>query len=201
MTPQGAILPESTPLFIGAGVVIEGTIRYDGVDINSRIKVVGEVRGDIYTSGILEIAPGAQVNANSKIVCREIIVAGKIAGEGVTVRANTLILLETGNVAVEMVCLPLGGLEQNRGGILNARLDMSAEYGESEVTAPKPAAIAAEVKAVLSAVKPTLAVVPELGVPATLTGEFKRMDSVIATPFPKTTFDDEEDVQVVSSPR
>jgi cytoskeletal protein CcmA (bactofilin family) len=125
---SNSVLPEKTPLFVGLGIVIEGVIRYDGADKSQRLVILGEVNGDIITTGILQIAKGATVRAASKIECAEIIVAGNLIGEGVSVRAGLIVLQPTSVVKVDTLCLPPGGLEQSRGSMLNAKLDMSEEY-------------------------------------------------------------------------
>lgn len=121
----GNIAPEKTPLMIGPDILIKGDVFYEGKDAQSRLLVMGKVHGNIHTSGVLQIAQGAEVVPGSILDCGEIVVAGKICGEGVTIKTNLLILEATGNIAVDTLCLPPGGLEQARGGVLNARLDMS----------------------------------------------------------------------------
>lgn len=160
------VLPEKTPLFIGLGVVIDGTITYKAEDPTQRLVVLGEVRGDIYTNAILQVAQGATVHANSVISAREVVVAGKIVGKGVTIKSGLLILQPTGDVHVESIALPLGGLEHTRGGVLNGRLDMSIanefhgdQFGPAAVPAPvvahQPHAASARQSAIES---PSLAV-------------------------------------------
>ena len=121
---SNAIQPEKTPLIVGPGIVIKGNIVSEYDDPDLRMLIIGRVEGDITTKGVVQIAKGAVVAANAQIEAGVIIVAGSITGEKVTIRANLLVLQATGNVAVDNVCLPSGGLEQQRGGILNARLNM-----------------------------------------------------------------------------
>lgn len=142
-----SIIPEKTPLYVGPDVVINGDINFQTSDPDQRLMIRGEVKGNIYTNGILQVSEGAVINAAKRIECAEIVVAGTIKGEGVTIKANLLMLLPSGNIAVETLCLPPGGLEQSRGGILNARLDMNAEHGTLPAlkAADSPAAISGAV--------------------------------------------------------
>jgi cytoskeletal protein CcmA (bactofilin family) len=137
------VLPEKTPLFVGQGVVVEGLIRYTGTDRNARLVILGEVHGDIETTGILQIAQGATVHAANKIECAEIIVAGQLLGDGVKVRAGLIDLKPTAVVRVDTLCLPPGGIVQARGSLLNAKMDMSDEYASLAVPVVEPAAVAA----------------------------------------------------------
>ncbi|WP_371436174.1 polymer-forming cytoskeletal protein [Polaromonas sp.] len=140
-----SIIPEKTPLYVGPDVVINGDINFQTSDPDQRLMIRGEVKGNIYTNGILQVSEGAVINAAKRIECAEIVVAGTIKGEGVTIKANLLMLLPSGNIAVETLCLPPGGLEQSRGGILNARLDMNSEHGTLPALKPadSPAAVVA----------------------------------------------------------
>ena len=123
------LLPESTRLYVGPGITIKGDIHFQTEQPDQRLVICGDVEGNISTNGVLQIAEGAIVRGNTTIDCAEIVVAGTLTGESVTIKARLLFLLATGNIAVDKLCLPPGGLEQSRGGVLNARLDMSAEYG------------------------------------------------------------------------
>lgn len=133
------ILPEKTPLLVGLGVVIEGTIRYETKDPEDRLVILGQVLGDIFTNGILQIAQGATVRPVSKIECAEIIISGTLEGDNVVVSTNLLQLQPTAKVRVDTLRLPPGGLEQSRGSMLNAKLDMSDEHQFTMVPC-KPAA-------------------------------------------------------------
>lgn len=139
----------STPLFIGADIVIQGTVIYNGKDPKAVLMLVGKIEGNIKTNGILQIVEGAVVQAESSIECSEIIVAGKIVGKGVIIKTQSLKLEATGDVEADLVCLPPGGLEQFRGGILNARLDMSpahatAAHAPADLPVEKPSSATAE---------------------------------------------------------
>lgn len=138
-----ASIAGKAPLFVGPGIVIEGTIRHEVAEAGERLVIYGKVVGNIISKGILQVEQGATVHALTSIDCEQIILAGTITGEtGVTVRSKLLVLQSTGNLAVDTVSLPPGGLEQCRGGILNARLDMSPENGNT-VPAEKSAAVSA----------------------------------------------------------
>lgn len=126
-TPNAVGQP-STPLYVGPEMVIQGTVIYKGDDPKAVLMVVGKIEGNIKTTGILHVVKGAVIEAESSIECSEIVVAGKIVGKGVTIKTQSLKLESTGNVEAELVCLPPGGLEQCRGGVLNARLDMSSAH-------------------------------------------------------------------------
>ena len=120
-----SIQPEMTPFLLGPGVVIKGDVICEHEDPQMRMMIVGRLEGDIKTKGIVQIAKGAVVAAKSMIDAGVVIVSGSIIGENVTVRAGVLVLQSTGNIEVKEVCLPPGGFEQQRGGILNARLVMA----------------------------------------------------------------------------
>lgn len=158
-----SIIPEKTPLYVGPDVVINGDINFQTSDPDQRLMIRGEVKGNIYTNGILQVSEGAVISAAKRIECAEIVVAGTIKGEGVTIKANLLMLLPSGNIAVETLCLPPGGLEQSRGGILNARLDMNPEHGTLPALKPadSPAAEAPAAAAVAGAVATSAAARPE----------------------------------------
>lgn len=124
---SAAIKPEKTPLVIGQGIVIRGEIIDETNDPESRMMILGTIEGNIHTKGIIQIAKGALVRAGSIIEAGEVVVSGRLVGEGVTVRTDVLVLQSTGYVEVDNVVVPPGGLEQSRGGVLIARLDMSGE--------------------------------------------------------------------------
>lgn len=126
--PDAAIFG-STHLYIAPGVIIKGDIHFEAQKPDQRLVIRGEVEGNISTSGVLEIAEGAIVRGNTLIDCAEIVVAGRVVGDNVTIKARLLRMLATSNIAVEKLCLPPGCLEQSRGGVLNAQLDMSEEHG------------------------------------------------------------------------
>lgn len=136
-----SIIPEKTPLYIGQGVVFEGDVRFMSEDPDQRLLVVGEIKGNIFTNAVLQIAEGAVISAVESIEANEIVVSGTIKGDGVKVKANLMLLQPTGNIAVDTICLPPGGLEQSRGGILNARLDMSREHGTVPAVKPQIEAV------------------------------------------------------------
>lgn len=122
---SSTIQPEKTPLLIGVGMVIRGEIIDETNNPETRMLILGRVEGNIFTKGVVQISKGAVVQAGSVIEAGEIVVSGRLVGENVTVRANVLVLQSTGFVEVQAVILPPGGLEQSRGGVLIARLDMS----------------------------------------------------------------------------
>ena len=144
---SSTIQPEKTPLMIGPGVIIRGHILTESDDSDLRMMILGRVEGNITTKGIVQIAKGAVVCADAVIEAGEIVVSGELIGENVTIRTNLLVLQSTGNVNVACICLPPGGLEQQRGGILNARLEMSL-----------PAR--SELPAITSTIKPNSAATP-----------------------------------------
>lgn len=102
----------------------------------SRIMVLGEVHGDIYTDGILEIGQGGVLFAEAIIECLEMVVGGQVVGDHVTIHAELFRMQSTGRVSVDSLRLPPGGLEQARGSVLNARLDMSLETRHAVKSAP-----------------------------------------------------------------
>ncbi|MES2027102.1 MAG: polymer-forming cytoskeletal protein [Pseudomonadota bacterium] len=134
-----SIKPEKTPFVVGPGIVIKGNVVSELDDPDVRMLVLGRIEGDISTKGIVQIAKGAVVAGNSLIQAGSIIVSGSICGDEVTVRAQLLVLQSTGRVTVGSVRLPPGGLEQQRGSVLEARLHMSeATFSPSDVpTEPK----------------------------------------------------------------
>lgn len=122
------ILREYTPCYIGPGIVIEGNIKYKAAFSDERIVILGEVRGDIETNGIVQVVEGATLTAKDSIVCDQLIVAGVVNGESVKIKANTLLTQATGNIKVDLVCLPPGGQETQKGGRINARLEMQDDF-------------------------------------------------------------------------
>lgn len=151
------IQSEKTPLLIGLGVLIRGEVIDETGDPESRMIILGRVQGNITTKGIVQIAKGAVVEADSTIDAGEIVVSGSLIGKGVTVRTDLLVLQSTGSVDVESVLLPPGGLEQMRGGVLNARLDMSAELRSAvRVAAVKEAPAVSAFRSVDNRVVPVL---------------------------------------------
>lgn len=123
-----AVLPEKTRLYIGPGISIKGDIRFIAEEVDQRLVICGEFEGNISTNGTVQITEGAVVRGEATIDCGEIVVGGTVSGANVTMKAQLLYLLSTGNISVEKLCLPPGGLEQSRGGVLNTRLDMSEDY-------------------------------------------------------------------------
>lgn len=124
---SASIKPENTTLVVGPGIVIKGNILSELEDPDVRMLILGRIEGDITTKGIVQIAKGGEVAGNSLIDAGTVIVSGSITGDAVTVRAKLLVLQSTGRVAVGHVRLPPGGLEQQRGSVLEARLSMSAD--------------------------------------------------------------------------
>ena len=121
---------------IGVGVVLRGGVTAITGNPASRIMVLGEVHGDIYTDGILEIGQGGVLFAEAIIECLEMVVGGQVVGDHVTIHAELFRMQSTGRVSVDSLRLPPGGLEQMRGSVLNARLDMSLEPRHAVKNAP-----------------------------------------------------------------
>lgn len=154
------VLPEKTPMYIGPGVVFEGTIRHEGPQ-DERAVIVGEFHGDIEWNGVLQVISGAKVVVQNKLQARQMVVAGEVTGkdESVTVETGLLRMSSTAVVDVGTLNLPTGGLEQDRGSVVNARLKMSAEHLYAEESAvPTPTA----------PVKPALAIISGAGSTSTL---------------------------------
>ena len=132
------IQTEKTPLMIGLGIVIRGEILDESGDKDSRMLILGRVEGNITTKGIVQITKGAEVVAGSVIQAGKVVVSGRLVGKDVIVKTDVLVLQSTGYVDVDTVILPPGGLEQMRGGVLIARLDMS---GVAATPATVPASV------------------------------------------------------------
>lgn len=136
---KSTLNPEKTPLFIGADVVVSGSIAYSG-NTSDRAVILGELKGDLNWNGIVQVAQGGTISVGKKIACRELVVAGVIRGEGVVVETGLLRLEPTANVQVDEVFLPSGGLEQSRGSIFNGRLVMTPDHPYADVlNTPAPA--------------------------------------------------------------
>ena len=119
------------PVFIGPDVIVEGTIRCkDGGDPNEAAIITGVFKGNIDWPGIVHIAAGAEVVIDSKVSCREMDVAGTISGgdQNVVLETGMLRMRETATVEVGVLSLPPGGLEQERGAVVNANLRMTKEH-------------------------------------------------------------------------
>lgn len=132
---------QSIGTLIGADVVVNGSIQSITGNPSLRMVVMGRVNGDIKTDGILEIGAGAAVFPQTSIECAEIVIAGSVTGENTSIHTDLFILQSSGRVDVNTLCLPPGGLEQLRGSVLNARLDMSpsADAPSAQVSsAPTP---------------------------------------------------------------
>ena len=136
-----ALQPENSRLYIGPGIIVRGDIEFPQSKPDERLVICGEVQGNISTPGILQVVEGATIKGDSKIECAEIVVAGTISGENVTIKANLLLLLSTGSIAVNTLKLPPDGLEQSRGGVLNARLDMNPDHGTLPVARPDQSSV------------------------------------------------------------
>lgn len=157
MSENALTKPTKAPLFIGPDVLIQGTVTYQGEDPEAELVVLGEVRGNIFTKGVLKIEEGAIVGAESLIQARQIVVAGKIEGAGVKIQAQIFEVKPTGNVSADVLCLPPGGLEQSRGAVLNVRLEMSADHGTAAVLeSPKIRTVQAQTPLVASEPADTL---------------------------------------------
>lgn len=121
------LVPAKTPLYIGPGVVIQGSIHHDG-PTDERAVIAGELKGDVHWNGVVQVTQGGLISADGKISCRELVVAGSVRGDGVTIEAGVLRLEPSANVQVEEAFLPSGGLEQSRGSFFNGRLRMGADH-------------------------------------------------------------------------
>lgn len=119
---------EKTPLFIGAGVQFAGTIRHAGPQ-TERAVIVGEFHGDIEWNGVLHVPQGGKVIVDKTLRCREILVSGAIVGtaEDAMIETGLLRLGKTATIEVGAVSVPPGGLEQQRGSVVNAKLRMTTD--------------------------------------------------------------------------
>lgn len=132
-----AVIPEKSPFYMGPGMVIRGDLEFFSEDPDARLVILGQFFGNIRTNAILQVAPGAIIHASELIDAGQVVVSGKITGNKVTVRTNMLAINPTGNVHVDVLCLPPGGLENSRGSVLNARLDMDEKHFKETSDAPQ----------------------------------------------------------------
>lgn len=118
----------NTPLFIGAGIEITGSIRHAGPEADRGV-ILGSFTGDVDWNGVLHVPAGGKVIVEKSMICRELQVAGSIEGasDDVVVEAGLLRLAATAAVDVANVLVPIGGLEQSRGSTLNGKLRMAKE--------------------------------------------------------------------------
>lgn len=175
---KSVLNPEKTPLFIGQGVVIHGAIEHMG-DTSDTAVILGELKGDINWNGVVQVTKGGTITAAKKILCRELVVAGDIQGDGVVIEAGILRMEPTAVVKVEEVQLPPGGLEQSRGSFFTGRLTMSDKNqfaGQADDASAAP-----RLAPVLSGLPPAASFTPsfmssrdEADEPAEATSDFDR---------------------------
>ena len=117
-----------TPVFIGAGVQFTGTIRHAGAQ-DERAVILGEFTGDIEWNGVLHVPAGGKLVVDKELRCREMLVSGAVVGtsEGAHIETGLLRLGQTASVEIGAVSVPPGGLEQQRGAVVNAKLRMTKE--------------------------------------------------------------------------
>ena len=120
-----SVHPDKTSLVIAPGIVIKGCIVSEIEDADSRLLILGRVEGDIFTRGIVQVCKGGVVSGSSVIEADTLVVSGSVIGENVTVKTRLLVIQSTGDVTVNTVRVPPGGLELQRGGRLDARMTMS----------------------------------------------------------------------------
>lgn len=136
---RSTIDPSKTPMFIGAGVTIQGVVRHTGPQ-DEKAVILGTLEGDMEWNGILQVPRGGRLEVQKSLKCREIMVGGEIVGasDDVVIETGLLRLGESAVVEVATVSVPPGGLEQSRGSVINAKLRMSKEhpYADHQETAP-----------------------------------------------------------------
>jgi cytoskeletal protein CcmA (bactofilin family) len=132
---------EKTPLFIGAGVQFTGSIRHAGPQ-DERAVVLGEFTGDVEWNGVLHVPRGGKLVVEKSLRCREMLVCGEIVGanEDAVIATGLLRLGKTATIEVGVVSVPPGGLEQQRGSVVNAKLRMTKENAYADQQAPAAAA-------------------------------------------------------------
>jgi len=143
---QPPVKANEIPLFIGAGVTFEGTVRHAGPQ-NEKAVILGTFEGNVEWNGIMQVPRGGKLVVQKSLRCRELVVAGEIAGasEDVVIETGLLRLADTAAVEVATVSVPPGGLEQVRGSVINAKLRMTKEnpYAGEQPVAPQPRLILA----------------------------------------------------------
>ena len=117
---------KDTPLYVGPGVVLEGHVTHKGANTD-RAVISGVFSGDIEWDGLVEVPEGGEIKAGTKVVCRELSVAGMVSGESVTLQAGLLRLSSTARIRVGEINLPPGGLEQARGATINGTIQMTEQ--------------------------------------------------------------------------
>lgn len=136
---KSEIDPTKTPLFIGTGVEFAGTIRHGGPH-DERAVILGSLTGEVHWNGILQVPTGGKIVVQGTLRCREMMIGGEIVGEGddVVIETGLLRLGNSARIDVATVSLPPGGLEQARGSVINAKLQMTSDhpFAETEVATP-----------------------------------------------------------------
>lgn len=117
-----------TPVFIGPGVQFAGTIRHAGAQ-DERAVILGEFTGDIEWNGVLHVPAGGKLVVEKALRCREMQVSGAIVGtsEDALIETGLLRLGQSASIEIGAVSVPPGGLEQQRGSVVNAKLRMTKE--------------------------------------------------------------------------
>lgn len=182
-------LGDGVGVLIGPGAVLTGSVVYMTGEPGRRIVIQGQMSGgDIRTDGIVEIGPDAVVQASAAIECNEIHVSGTLKGEGVTVKASLLVLKSQGRIDVQTLCLPPGGLEQLRGSILNAQLQMTSPAANMPAVAPPGKVTPA------SFVAAPVPAAPSLPVPAAIA------TPPVRSPFTESAFSSPSELSELSDP-
>ena len=132
------IKPEDTPLYVGKGVRLEGRVIHEGPR-EERAVILGTLSGDIEWNGTVQVPQGGMIAPNSRIKCRELIVAGEVMGDEVVIEANLLRVKSTAVIRVSEINVPSGGLENEIGSKINGRLNMDAEQAFKDADAPSAA--------------------------------------------------------------
>lgn len=129
---------EMTPFVVGPGIKFSGVVEHSG-DPHQRAVVMGEFDGDIQWNGVLHVPKGGEVRIKNSLKCREMIVGGKITGNGpdAIVETGLLRLRSTSVVDVSTISVPVGGIEQLRGSRINAKLLMTDDH-PYQGTVPAP---------------------------------------------------------------
>lgn len=118
----------NTPLFIGAGIELTGNIRHAGPGADRGV-ILGSFSGNVEWNGVLHVPAGGKVIVEKSMFCRELQVSGSIAGasDDVVVEVGLLRMSATAEVDVANVVVPVGGIEQFRGAVLNGKVRMAKE--------------------------------------------------------------------------
>jgi len=133
--------PANTPLFIGLGVMITGTVSHTEPGAGNAV-VLGHLSGDVKWNGTVQVAQGGLITPGNKISCRELVVAGTISGDDVEIEVALLRLEPTAKVDVRTLRTCPGGIEQARGATLTVRAGVTMTDDNPYSTATPAATLA-----------------------------------------------------------